>query len=110
VQHTAALRYPFLTFEQAAFFLQVPLATARWMYAQGQLPKALRHDGGIFEPVPGRTLIPHDEFEFLVKGEAAVMLGLWQSGSIDLPKPESPTSPAGPLHSVVYRDNGHDDR
>jgi hypothetical protein len=110
VNPTVADRHPFLTLEHAAFFLQAPLATARWMYEQGQLPKALRLDGGIFEPVPGRTLIPYEKFKFLVKGEAAVMLGLWQSGSIALPAPESPTSPAQPLHSVVYWDNGHDDR
>jgi hypothetical protein len=110
VNPTAQDRYPFLTLEHAAFFLQVPLATARWMYEEGQLPKALRLDGGTFEPVPGRTLIPYEEFRLLVKGEATVILGLWQSGGVAVPTPESPTSPARPLHAVVYSDNGRDDR
>lgn len=94
---------PFLTLEQAAFFLQVPFATARWMYDHHRLPRALRLDGGIYEPVPGRVLIPCKEFEALVKDEAYAMLRLWQNGRVDLPRPESPTSPAPALKSVVPR-------
>jgi hypothetical protein len=110
VNPTAVDRYPFLTLEHAAFFLQVPRATARWMYEEGELPKALRLDGGIFEPVPGRLLIPYAEFKQLVSGEAAVKLRLWQQGQVDIPKSASRTSPAPRLSDVVYTDNGRDDR
>ena len=106
----AVLRSPFLTLEQAAFFLQVPVATARWMYERDELPKALRVDGGIFEPVPGRVLIPYEEFKPLVSGSGEAVLALWQEGAVDLPKPESAESPAPSLNAIVYKDNGRDDR
>jgi hypothetical protein len=110
VNPITALRFPFLTHEQAAFFLQLPVVTARWMCEEGQLPRALRLDGGVFEPVPGRVLIPYEDFKPLLKGEAAVMLRLWQRGSIELPKPTSSMSPARPFRSVVYRGNGRRER
>lgn len=110
MHNPAVLRYPFLTLEQAAFFLQVPVATARWMYENDQLPKALRVDGGIFEPVPGRVLVPYEEFKPLASGSAAAVLARWQAGEADVPKPASPTSPPRALTDVVYKDNGRDDR
>lgn len=109
MHNPAVLRYPFLTLDQAAFFLQVPVATARWMYQHDQLPKALRVDGGIFEPVPGRVLVPYDAFEPLVGGSAATVLARWQAGEGDVPKAASPTSPARTLTDVVYKDNGRHD-
>ena len=64
--------YPFLTVAQAAFFLQVSVETARWMYDRGDLPRAVRLDGGLFEPTPGKHLIPYFEFRELLSGQRGV--------------------------------------
>lgn len=85
----ATIRYPFLTLGQAAFFLQVSVATATSMYETGKLPKAVRLDGGVFEPVPGRRLIPYFELRNMLKGEALAAIELWQEGRLEVPRPEA---------------------
>jgi len=89
VHPAVALRYPFLTVEQAAFFLQVSRVAAASMYDTGKLPTATRIDGGVFEPVPGRRLIPYLEFRETLDGDALPALELWQSGQLELPKPNA---------------------
>jgi hypothetical protein len=103
VLDVVSVRHPFLTLDQAAFFLQLPVATVEWMYKAGDLPKALRMDGGIFEPVPGRPLIPYEDFAPLVDGTASARLEDWELGRIELPVPESTTSPVLPLSAVVLQ-------
>jgi hypothetical protein len=110
VLDAVSIRYPFLTLEQAAFFLQVPVTTAEWVYEAGELPKALRLDGGIFEPVPGKRLIPYEEFAPLLDESAARRLDDWELGRIEVPSPASSGSPAPPAPAVIYKDNDHDDR
>jgi hypothetical protein len=85
VHEAVILRYPFLTLSQAAHFLGVSFEAAQRMYDVDELPKALRLDGGLFEPTPGITLIPYLEF----KAQSALHVGLelerWQRGEVQLP-------------------------
>jgi hypothetical protein len=45
-----SFRYPFLTLDEAAGFLGVSTEKARKLYDDGELPRTLRLDGGLFEP------------------------------------------------------------
>jgi hypothetical protein len=89
VHPAVALRYPFLTLEQAAFFLQVPVAAASRLYDQGELPKALRMDGGVFQPTRGVRLVPYLEFHAQLAEDTQAVLELWQRGRLSVPKPDS---------------------
>ena len=79
------LRYPFLTLEQAAYFLGIPAEEAKRRYEADELPKALRADGGLFEPTPGLTLIPYLEFVRQVDARVRAELEGWQGGKFKLP-------------------------
>ena len=47
-----SVRHPFVTADEAAFFLQVSVSTARRRFDYGQLPTALRLGGDSREPGP----------------------------------------------------------
>jgi hypothetical protein len=85
VHPAVALRYPFLTLLQAAQFLGVSAVEAQRRYDDGELPQALRLDGGLFEPTPGVTLIPYLEFAAQVDGAVQLELERWQRGEIEVP-------------------------
>lgn len=77
------LRYPFLTLDQAAGFLGVSTEKARKLYDDGELPRALRLDGGLFEPTPAVTLIPYLEFVEKVGVGVRLELERWQRGDAE---------------------------
>jgi hypothetical protein len=81
------LRSPFLTADQAAFFLQVSESEARRAYEASELPSARRLDGGLFQPTPGARLVPYEELHALLEPRAQAMLDLWQVGRFDIPRP-----------------------
>ena len=93
VHPAVALRYPFLSLEQAAHFLDLPIEEARARYDRGLIPPALRSDGGLFEPTPGLTLIPYLEFRRTAPAFVCAALDRWQSGELSVPlrgwKPEA---------------------
>jgi hypothetical protein len=101
VPHAIALRYPFLTAEQAAFFLQVPVTTARAKFDEGELPQATRLDGGPFQPSYSSRLIPYDQFHAIVGEEAQRLLDLWQRGRFDVPKAISVEAPQVELKDIL---------
>jgi hypothetical protein len=85
VHPAVALRYPFLTLEQAAYFLGISREDAQRLYEADELPKALRADGGVFEPTPAQTLVPYLEFAAGVADEVRHELEAWQAGKFKLP-------------------------
>jgi len=74
-----------LTLDQAAAFLGISTEKARKLYNDGELPKALRLDGGLFEPTPCVTLIPYLEFVEQVDVGVRLELERWQRGDIHVP-------------------------
>lgn len=107
---SAQLNRPFLNLEQAAFFAQVSVRTARAMHAEGALPQARRLDGGTFEPTPGKPLIPYSELRERLTGQARYLLELWQERRVEVPPTEGSRARARPLSDVIYTDNGHGER
>jgi len=91
VHEAVTLRYPFLTLVQAAHFLGVSLEEALRMYDGDELPKALRLDGGLFEPTPDITLIPYLEFKAQSALHVQLELERWQRGEIQVPLKVSST-------------------
>ena len=96
-----SLRSPFLTADEAAFFLQVSVDIARSRFDHGQLPAAHRLDGGLFQPTRSSRLIPFVEFRSLVDGEARELLDLWQDGAFEVPAP--PSTGAEPIDFATAR-------
>ncbi len=84
VHPAVAIRYPFLTLEQAGHFLGIRYAEARRLYDRGDLPKAFRLDGGIFEPTPWVVLVPYLEFKEQVGIAIQRELEGWQRGEIEI--------------------------
>lgn len=95
MHEAVTLRYPFLTLGQAAHFLGVSLDEALRMYSGDELPKALRLDGGLFEPTPGITLIPYLQFKKQSALHVQLELERWQRGEIQLDS--RPSTAARPL-------------
>jgi hypothetical protein len=85
VHPAVALRYPFLTLEQAAYFLGISADEAQRRYVAGEIPPALRVDGGVFEPTPGLTLVPYLEFAASADEATRAELEAWQDGRFKLP-------------------------
>jgi hypothetical protein len=95
VLDSISIRSPFLTADQAGFFLQSSVERVRRAYRMGKLPLARRLDGGPFEPSRGSRLIPYDELRPLLTDQGQELLDLWQLGRFEIPKPVSPHVPAG---------------
>jgi hypothetical protein len=107
VHEAVTLRFPFLTLGQAAHFLGVSLEDAQRMYDGDELPKALRLDGGLFEPTPGIALIPYLEFKKQSALHVQLELERWQRGEIQVPtKPPSAGQPLTLTTSVSASDEG----
>jgi hypothetical protein len=96
VHPAVTLRYPFLTLDEAAAFLGVSTEKARKLYDDGELPRALRLDGGLFEPTPGVTLIPYLEFVEQVGVGVGLELERWQRGDT-----QSPTRRSSAVQSLT---------
>jgi hypothetical protein len=107
VHEAVILRYPFLTLSQAAHFLGVSFEAAQRMYDVDELPKALRLDGGLFEPTPGITLIPYLEFKERSALQVRLELERWQRGEIQV-STEAPSAgePLTLITSVAASDEG----
>jgi hypothetical protein len=108
-----SVRHPFVTADEAAFFLQVSVTTARRWFDYGQLPAALRLDGGPFQPTKRSRLIPYDKLLVVVDDDARGMLDLWQQGRFELPKPTGvnalPVDFEAVLLSLTASDNSSDE-
>jgi hypothetical protein len=80
-----ALRYPFLSLDQAAFFLGVSSEEAQERYDARLIPRAVSVDGGVFSPVQGLTLVPYLAFHEQVGDDVRTQLAAWQDGQLEVP-------------------------
>lgn len=83
------LRRPFLTVEETALVLRLPVTRVEEKLDAGELPQALRVDGGEFQPTANKRLVPYLELRKQLVGENLVSVDSWQRGDFEPDKDRS---------------------